>query len=285
MTRDDEFIRQLEEYLDDHEGLTPLPDAVREAVSAELPRTRQVGALPWPVRRVNTTIPVPALYGLVAAVIVAAAILGNAYFAGGASENTGADPRPTGSGPLRIAPDTQGDLAAGAYYIDAPFPVRLSFDVPERVGVHSYTEEGSQINLGFGAGEVSFEIVDNISADPCSSAMLDPPVGPAVEDLVTALSNMPGFDTTAATEVGVDGFGGQQFTLVAPDDAEARCGSMLTWETSTRQNGVGPGETNDVTILDVDGVRLLICIAYQPSVPAASLAGLRAIVDSIQIGQ
>ena len=43
MTREDQFIGQLERYLDEYEGVTPLPDAVRDAVRAQLPRTKQAG--------------------------------------------------------------------------------------------------------------------------------------------------------------------------------------------------------------------------------------------------
>ena len=37
MTRNDDFIGQLEGYLDEYEGSTPLPDEVRDAIRAELP--------------------------------------------------------------------------------------------------------------------------------------------------------------------------------------------------------------------------------------------------------
>jgi len=50
MTREDDFIGQLERYLDEYEGHTPLPDAVRDAIRAELPKTKQVGSLPGPMR-------------------------------------------------------------------------------------------------------------------------------------------------------------------------------------------------------------------------------------------
>lgn len=113
-------------------------------------------------------------------------------------------------------------------------------------------------------------------------ALLDPPVGPSVSDLVSALSNMAGFEATVATDVTVDGFQGKRFTLTAPD-TDARCGSMLTWRTTTRHNGVGPGEVNEVLILDVGGVRLLICVAYRPPIPVGTLSELRTVVDSIQI--
>jgi hypothetical protein len=41
MTRDD-FVPRLERYLDEYEGTTPLPESVRMAVRAELPRMKQV---------------------------------------------------------------------------------------------------------------------------------------------------------------------------------------------------------------------------------------------------
>ena len=43
MTREDQFIGQLERYLDEYEGITPLPEAVRDAIRAELPKTKQAG--------------------------------------------------------------------------------------------------------------------------------------------------------------------------------------------------------------------------------------------------
>jgi hypothetical protein len=42
MTYDDEFLGRVESYLDEYEGSTPLPQAVREAIRVELPHTRQL---------------------------------------------------------------------------------------------------------------------------------------------------------------------------------------------------------------------------------------------------
>ena len=50
MTHNDEFIGQLESYLDEYEGSTPLPEDVRDAIRAELPLTRQRPPW-WPARR------------------------------------------------------------------------------------------------------------------------------------------------------------------------------------------------------------------------------------------
>ena len=37
MTRNDDFIGQLEGYLEEYEGSTPLPNEVRDAIRAQLP--------------------------------------------------------------------------------------------------------------------------------------------------------------------------------------------------------------------------------------------------------
>lgn len=74
MTPDDDFIGQLEGYLEEYEGLTPLPDAVRQAIRAELPTMRQ-GGPPWgPMRYLRMSN--NAKLGLAAAAVVALAIIG-----------------------------------------------------------------------------------------------------------------------------------------------------------------------------------------------------------------
>jgi hypothetical protein len=80
MARADEFIGQLERYLDD-EGPTPLPDSARATVRAELQTTRQTGALPRPIRslRLRTSISALAGYALVAVAITAAALVAASF--------------------------------------------------------------------------------------------------------------------------------------------------------------------------------------------------------------
>jgi hypothetical protein len=56
MNSDDRFIQQLESYLDDFEGATPLPERVRDGVRAALPRTKQTGAARGPVRYLSMTL-------------------------------------------------------------------------------------------------------------------------------------------------------------------------------------------------------------------------------------
>ncbi len=50
MKHDEDFIAQLEDYLVEFDGVTPLPDRVRDAIHVELPRTRQAQARPGLMR-------------------------------------------------------------------------------------------------------------------------------------------------------------------------------------------------------------------------------------------
>jgi hypothetical protein len=294
MTREDDFIGQLEGYLDEYEGLTPLPDTTRDAIRGQLPTTRQIGSRPGPMRylSMSMSIPAPARYGLVAAVVITAAVLGGAFLSRGGG--IGADPTPTPAptstpeptpellepGAIEPAADPDNsfrNLQAGTYHVD--LPMRITFTVPAGWGEWAYTSEKSQINLipESGDGELTFEIVENVSADPCTDEVLDPPVGPSVDDLVTALSALEGFDVSPVTNENIDGYRGKQLTLTAPTSG---C-DMRTWVTSTRQNGVGLGEVNHVRILDVDGVRLLIGLA--PPDDPAEQREVDGILDSIRI--
>jgi hypothetical protein len=284
MTSQKDFIGRLEDYLDEYEGATPLPESVRDAVRAQLPTTKQIGPLSGPMRYPSMIhMSTAAKYGLVAAVVVAAAVLGAAYFGGG--ENVGggnATPTPEPS-PEVIQPLASGhgedgrELAAGTYTAELAVPV--TFTVPDGWTLWAYTSAATQLNLFAEQGELSVEIVDNVAADPCTGELLDPPVGPSVDDLVTALSNLAnfGFEVSTPTDITIDGFSGKQLTMTAPQ-APAGC-ELRTWRTTTRQNGVASGEVNEVRIIDVDGVRLLISVANPPTGDRSEIDG---IINSLQ---
>lgn len=121
MIRDSDLIGLLEDYLDEHEGITPLPDATRDAIRARLPSTRQHPAW-WPRWRypeMNTMTRV----GLGAAAAVAAvAIVSITALNGG---NVGAAPVPT------EAPDTSFTSERHHYTLALPDD---SWEVIERPG-------------------------------------------------------------------------------------------------------------------------------------------------------
>ena len=74
-----------------------------------------------------------------------------------------------------------------------------------------------------------FDRVANIYTDSCQWVLVDPPVGPTVDDLAAAWANVPGFDATAAIDITVDGYAGKQVEFTVPDYDEAR---MRTTECS-----------------------------------------------------
>src|SRR6478672_7310474 len=81
MNGTDDFIGTLEDYLVEFEGVTPLPGRVKDAIHAELPRTRQAHARPGAARVFAMLFQASAgvRLGLAAATVVAAVILGAAF--------------------------------------------------------------------------------------------------------------------------------------------------------------------------------------------------------------
>jgi hypothetical protein len=185
-----------------------------------------------------------------------------------------------------------GCLSAGSYSL-SEFPVEITFEIPafERPAFWIACSE-SEVEqaacyisepdpLPFAA--VGFSIVDNVVADPCSdqesAELLDPPVGPSVDDLVTAISSLEGYEATAPEDVTVSGFSGKEFTLTAPETE----GCTATWATAERTTGMGANEINLLRILDVDGVRVMIGLAYHPETSDAAVAVVEQVMDSVQI--
>ena len=261
MSTDRETTRIVRSWLD--EGVTVIPDRVLDAVLDQVPATPQRRAW-WPVRRLPT-MSTATRVALAAAAVVVLAVFGIRYLL--PSNNTGgpsrtATPVPTVTpAPLPAAADP---LAPGTYSLSSPYP-SLTFEVPagSSACTVSAAEQGICLPVGDGTIVVAFLIVDNVVADPCApdEKRRDPPVGPSVDDLVAAISNLKGFRATSATDISVDGFQGKQFTVTAP----TRSGCELkTWATATRVNGVGAGEVNVIQILDVNGVRLVLTAAYSP---------------------
>ena len=66
-----------------------------------------------------------------------------------------------------------------------------------------------------GAG-VGFVDVGNVFVDPCRARLADPPVGETVDDLVSALADLPG-EAATAIDVTLDGFDGKQIEFTLPD--------------------------------------------------------------------
>ena len=139
---------------------------------------------------------------------------------------------------------------------------------------------------------VSFWDVADIYADPCQLELVDPPVGPTVDDLLSAWADVPALNATAAHDVTVDGYQGKQFDLTAPDFNPDECQRNIfaLWrEDGQPADGfparwVEPNEHLQVWVLDVDGTRLVISAGYFPDTSAQDRAEIDEILNSIEIG-
>jgi hypothetical protein len=195
-------------------------------------------------------------------------------------------------------------LEPGAYFIDPDLdpstPLRVVYEVPfERwsqwIGAAKFADDG---HVG-----VSITTVTNLVRHGCRDhAWTDPPVGPSVDDLATALADLAPFRVTSPPrDVTAFGYSGKHLELTVPDLAVegqgddrrfTGCveGKLKSWvaaiDTEPGDAFYGysePGHTEDFWILDIEGTRLMIEAGWSPDSPRKDVAEMRAILDSIQI--
>ncbi len=193
-------------------------------------------------------------------------------------------------------------LEPGTYFIDPDLdpstPLRVVYEVPFEgwsmwIGAAKFAGDG---HVG-----VSITTVSNLVTHGCRDhAWTDPPVGPSVDDLATALADLAPFHVTSPDEdVTIYGYSGKYLELTVPKDQPfsddgafigCEVGKLESWvaaiDTEPRDafyGYSGPGFTEEFWILDVDGTRLMIEAGRSPDSPPEDLAELSAILDSIRI--
>lgn len=227
-----------------------------------------------------------------AAVVLVVAYLGIRFLP---SSGTGGPPEPTTTpSPIPSPSPTAIDytdypgggeaLNPGPYVITAVSPFRITFTVPsgwyKGVVDHAVWYDATNASVGFGK-------VNNLYVDPCaiSLGLQDPAVGPTVDDLATALSNLPGVEAPAPTDVTVGGFAGKQLDLTG-SAAWQSCDGPNNEPLLTPSGIEGtPGTDGQfrVWILDVGGNRLVIVGNDWPDSSWADGSPNQALLDSIQI--
>ena len=195
------------------------------------------------------------------------------------------------------AAEPLGPIEPGSYFIDADLdpstPLRVLYDIPAE-GWVSWIGAG-KFGPNDGHVAVSITTVVNLVTHGCKDHLAaDPPVGPSVDDLATALSELAPFEvTTAPEDVTIYGYSGKYLELTVPDVSFERCdaGDLRSWiaPMDTAEPGdafygyTGPGYREEIWILDVEGTRLMIAAERSPGSPAEDRAELPAILDSIRI--
>ena len=285
MTRSDEFISQVERYLDEYEGNTPLPESVRNAVRAELPTTRQRPAW-WPARR-SRNMNSFAKFGVAAAVVVIAALLGFNYLVAPNVGGPGPEESSPTATPTPAALDGQDPLSAGRYQADPALPMVVTVDVPD-----GWSAGGAWVLMGPNGNDtpegmaIRFYTADFIYSDPLvpEDGELQPAVGPSADDLVAAIEGHPDWSVTGTDPVTIGGYPGQVVHVTLPGQTSNDTPFYLFGDDGGGQVwGWAPDQAFDIYIVDVAGERLIIDAFHFSDTSDADIAAQQSVLSSIQI--
>jgi hypothetical protein len=250
----------------------------------------------------NATLKIAAVAVLALAVGVGVVLLRPSTNSVTSGPSPSASPSPSQS-PIALP---EGDFEAGTTYFISRVggfgSPRLIFTVPAM----GWSGGGSNLRKGaLTAPNNSVTValtpwnVGNLYADPChwrSGGLLDPPVGPTVDDLATALVRQAGVTPSTVSDVTLGGYPGKKVELSLPagldvatcdkfgDGSDAGVGIYARWEESGFPGGhnFGNGQRNTVYILDLDGLRAVIDTLSMPIASEADLAELEQLVASIR---
>jgi hypothetical protein len=147
-----------------------------------------------------------------------------------------------------------------------------------------------QLERNNAPGGVYFQKFDKVAVDPCDNTkgFLAPGPGPTVDDLVTALVDMPNIEATNPVDVTIGGYQGKQLTLTAPDSF-AGCtldtpGEYLIWRLPLGATmTMPPSQRTRVWILDVDGERLVIDTSDVAQATDQQRAEIDALLESVRL--
>jgi hypothetical protein len=140
-----------------------------------------------------------------------------------------------------------------------------------------------------GGQGISTWAVGNVFANPCHSnnTLLDPPIDPSVDGLVTGLASQKGHPATMPTDVEVDGYAGKYMEMTVPagiDVADCDHGEYRTWADPIEgERSLEAGQRDLLWIVDVAGDRLVIDVALGPQTTEQDRADRIHMVKSIQI--
>jgi hypothetical protein len=294
MSADRDVTRIVRSWLreDAHEDADRLLDLVLDQVDTTPQRRASWLARRFPPMNNNIVRVGIAAVVVALAIVVAVKVLPGSNV-GGPTATPSSIPTSTVTSTSSTRPmpaDQHGALQPGTYVAGDPFSLRVTFTLP--AGWLGSIGGPYLVNLGWAdkPGGISFSIFDKVSADPCHSekGYLDPPPGPTVVDLATALAKMPGIVLTDVAAASVDGYNGKQLTMAAPDSF-ASCtfssfDGYVIWQLplgTTRS--MSSGERDRVWILDIAGKRLVIVVSDAPGYTSAQRAELQAVFDSIRI--
>jgi hypothetical protein len=294
------------------DGPTAIPDRVVDVVAARIGVQRQRRA--WPFRgRTPVTTPIKLIAALAAALVVAVVgynLLPKQPGVGGSSPTpvpiaTPPTATPTAEATPVAVPEA---LLTGGRYVFQPLESVPSFTI-EATGPDGWRGLPSSAMDGPDpAGEapagigIVFLQADGLFSDPCHwdldgtgefGQAGDVTVGPTVDDLVAALRANTFYTSSAATPVTIDGYAGQELDIQLPDDPLTTC-DKPDWDpdglaflfSGSETHGFyaqGPANRLHLSIIDVEGTRLIAGIIFNEGTPQAELDTARNVIETLDI--
>ena len=199
--------------------------------------------------------------------------------------------------PTTIAPRTETGFLDGADGLSVTFTVPDGWNIGQHTGLNDpgnsaplYAYHHNPPDRRGPDPVVRFIEVGNVYADGCQAVLVDPPVGPTVDDLVSALANLLGLAPTAAADITIDGYVGKQIEFNVPRYAdECKDSAFALWKEIDDKYGFSYwAKSNNhirLWILDVGATRLVIeAYSYESSTSPQDRVAIDEIVASIQIG-
>jgi hypothetical protein len=271
-------------------------DRVLGTVLDRLDTTPQRRATWWPARRLpqmNNT----AKLALGAAAVVVVALLGINFLLPGSSNIGG--PGPSVAPEPSLAPDPtptalrasvgEEELEPGIYVshpIASNPSLAVTFTVPQgwqAFAPNGLLPQGDASTEGPDGMALAFFEVSGIYSDPCNS-LGDPDVdgGTTAADLATAFSAQTAYEATVE-DVTFAGYSGKQVELQLPSEFDDSCRQEDYFVFDGSPYAQGLSNRWHLTILDIEGSRLVIFSQDFAGTSASDRADLQSIIESIQI--
>ena len=301
MTTDRALTAIVQSWME--EGPTDLPDRILDAVLDQVPATRQ-RRFSWPAWRF-ADMNGYAKFLVATAAIVAVALVGfnllaprNGGVPGATQGPPTASPSPSAAAALATpkAAPPNGPVDAGTYRVTEPWFTRspLTLTLPDgwQREDNVFWGPGPNTYDGDGVGVASWPL-SHVFRDSCQwtdDLGTDNlrPVGPP-EEVVRALVEQLGHDTSAPTDTTLGGYPATRMELSVPTDFDiATCHNafMRLWpdEGPKMQYGlpIEPGQRFAVYVVDLDGAAQLVIGTRTEHSSAADVAAMEQVIESIR---
>jgi hypothetical protein len=266
------------------EGPTQVPDRVFDDAIARVDRQAQPSARRTRLRISDMNTPVR----LLAAAIAIVAFVGVGIAVLRPSSNIGQVPGPTISlapspSPTRLP--TSGPIEPGRYFIEKGprSAATFSFTMPAGwigdEGLRKYPDD-SEREISWGP-----TIVDAVFADPCGSNETVT-VGPSADDLIAALSEMPGLELADPVDITIGDRPGRSFELTVPPTVDVTaCDPPMGLQVWLDRSGsylvLAAEVPARVVMADLEDGRFMLELSRRETTPPDDVAEFEAILASI----